>query len=178
MTGLVNYAKNPHSVELRELPIPEIGEDDVLFSVKAAGICGSDLHQYSGKQSWQVNYPVVLGHEFAGVIARVGARVQGFEEGDRVVSETAVQIDVSDDGPGIPLALRDKVFEPFFKGDSARPSSGRAGFGLGLSIARDIVRRHGGAIDLLNRAPRGLTVRLSVAGQPGAKARNLAAAEA
>jgi L-iditol 2-dehydrogenase len=89
MISLVNYAKVPHSVELREIPVPEIGEDDVLFSVKAVGICGSDLHQYSGKQSWAVNYPVVLGHEFAGVIAQTGSRVKGFKEGDRVVSETA-----------------------------------------------------------------------------------------
>jgi len=92
MIGLVNYARDPHSVELRELPMPEIGEDDVLFSVKAAGICGSDLHQYSGKQSWLVNYPVVLGHEFAGIIAKTGSRVRGFKEGDRVVSETAAVI--------------------------------------------------------------------------------------
>jgi alcohol dehydrogenase/L-iditol 2-dehydrogenase len=89
MIGLVNYAKKPGSVELRELPIPEIGEDDVLLSVRAVGICGSDLHQYHGNQSWQVNYPVVLGHEFAGVIAKAGHRVFEFKEGDRVVSETA-----------------------------------------------------------------------------------------
>jgi L-iditol 2-dehydrogenase len=89
MTGLVNFAKDPGSVELRDLPLPEIGEDDVLFSVQAVGICGSDLHQYAGKQSWHVNYPVVLGHEFAGVVARAGSRVHGFAEGDRVVSETA-----------------------------------------------------------------------------------------
>src|ERR1700729_1887298 len=89
MIGLVNFAKNPHSVELRELSVPEIGEDDVLFKVQAVGICGSDLHQYSGKQSWEVNYPVVLGHEFSGVIAKTGSRVRGFKEGDRVVSETA-----------------------------------------------------------------------------------------
>jgi len=89
MLSLVNYGKSPYSVELRELPIPEIGEEDVLLSVKAVGICGSDLHQYSGQQSWQVNYPVVLGHEFAGVITKTGERVRGFKEGDRVVSETA-----------------------------------------------------------------------------------------
>ncbi|MGB6690002.1 MAG: zinc-binding dehydrogenase [Terracidiphilus sp.] len=89
MVGLVNYAKEPHSVELRELPVPEIGDEDVLFSVQAVGICGSDLHQYTGKQSWKVNYPVVLGHEFAGSIAKLGKRVNGFKEGDRVVSETA-----------------------------------------------------------------------------------------
>src|SRR5277367_4332833 len=89
MIGLVNFAKDPHSVELREVPVPEIGEEDVLFSVQAAGICGSDLHQYTGKQSWQVNYPVVLGHEFAGFVAKTGSRANRFTEGDRVVSETA-----------------------------------------------------------------------------------------
>jgi L-iditol 2-dehydrogenase len=89
MIGLINFAKDAHSVELRELPVPEIGEDDVLFSVQAAGICGSDLHQYAGTQSWPVNFPVVLGHEFAGIVAKLGTRVRGFKEGDRVVSETA-----------------------------------------------------------------------------------------
>src|ERR1700759_2804306 len=89
MIGLVNFAKEPGSVELREIPDPQISEEDVLLRVDAVGICGSDLHQYHGKNSWQVNYPVVLGHEFAGVVAGVGNRVYGFREGDRVVSETA-----------------------------------------------------------------------------------------
>jgi len=89
MIGLVNYASDPHSVELREVPVPEIGEDDVLLNVQAVSICGSDLHQYTGKQSWKVNYPVILGHEFSGSIAVLGKRVSGFREGDRVVSETA-----------------------------------------------------------------------------------------
>jgi len=92
MVGLVNYAIEPHSVELRELPIPEIGEEDVLLKVQDVGVCGSDLHQYTGKQSWKVNYPVVLGHEFAGFVAKLGSRVHGFKEGDRVVSETAAQL--------------------------------------------------------------------------------------
>jgi len=90
MVGLVHYAKKPYSVELRELPIPEIGEEDVLLEVRAAAVCGSDLHQYCGKQSWHVNYPVILGHEFSGVVAKLGSRVATtFKEGDRVVSETA-----------------------------------------------------------------------------------------
>jgi L-iditol 2-dehydrogenase len=89
MIGLVNYAKAPLSVELREIPVPEIGEEDVLLRVQAVGICGSDLHQWHGTHGWPVNYPVVLGHEFAGVIAELGRRVHGFREGDRVVSETA-----------------------------------------------------------------------------------------
>jgi L-iditol 2-dehydrogenase len=89
MIALVNFAKDPGSVELREIPVPQIDEEDVLLRVDAVGICGSDLHQYHGKNSWRVNYPVVLGHEFSGVVAGLGSRVYGFREGDRVVSETA-----------------------------------------------------------------------------------------
>jgi L-iditol 2-dehydrogenase len=93
MQALVNYAPEPGSVELREVPVPSIGEDDVLLAVEAVGVCGSDLHQYSGHQSWPVNYPVILGHEFSGTITKCGARVRGFGQGDRVVSETAAVID-------------------------------------------------------------------------------------
>lgn len=92
MVGLVNYAKEPYSVELREVPLPEIGEDDVLLKVHSASICGSDVHQYTGKHGWKVNYPVVLGHEFSGSVAKAGSRVTGFKEGDRVVSETAAHL--------------------------------------------------------------------------------------
>ena len=82
MIALVNYARESgNAVELRDLPVPEIGEDDVLFSVRAAGVCGSDLHQYAGKQSWPVNYPVVLGHEFSELshypAGNARARLQG-----------------------------------------------------------------------------------------------------
>lgn len=93
MPGVVNYALEPHSVELREVPIPEIGEEDVLLKVKAVSVCGSDLHQWLGGISWKVNYPCILGHEFGGVIVQLGKRVKGFKEGDRVVSETAAVID-------------------------------------------------------------------------------------
>lgn len=92
MTGLVQYALEPQAVELREMAVPEIGEEDVLLRVGAVSVCGSDVHQYHNKQSWPVKVPVVLGHEFSGQVARVGTRVRGFEEGDRVVSETAASI--------------------------------------------------------------------------------------
>jgi len=92
MTGLVQYALKPQAVELRELPVPEIGDEDVLLRVGGVSVCGSDVHQYHNKQSWAVNVPVVLGHEFGGTVTSVGARVRGFEEGDRVVSETAASI--------------------------------------------------------------------------------------
>lgn len=92
-TAVVNFASEPGSVELREFARPEPGPDDVILAVEAVGVCGSDLHQWMGTQSWKVNYPVVLGHEFAGVIAAKGASVSRWSEGDRVVSETAAVID-------------------------------------------------------------------------------------
>ena len=80
----------------------------------------------------------------------------------RVLDSGPVEIQVDDDGPGVPPPLLGRVFEPFFKGDSARSLEGRGGFGLGLAIARDIVERHGGAIVLVNREPHGLSVRMTL----------------
>src|SRR3984885_6358638 len=94
MSAVVNFAPEKGSVELREIPLPAIGEDDVLLEVANVGVCGSDLHQWTGDHSWPVNYPVVLGHEFGGHVVQAGTRVKGWKEGDRVVSETAALIDL------------------------------------------------------------------------------------
>ncbi len=101
MRAVVNYAEAPGSVELRELAIPDIGEDEVLLKVAAVSVCGSDLHQWLGGISWKVNYPCTLGHEFGGQIVKVGSRVREYAEGDSVVSETAAVIN-----PDSPLTRR------------------------------------------------------------------------
>jgi L-iditol 2-dehydrogenase len=90
--AVVHYALEPLAVELREIPVPEVGEGEVLLQVGAVSVCGSDVHQAHKTHSWPVNVPVVLGHEFGGTVARVGRGVRGFREGDRVVSETAAEI--------------------------------------------------------------------------------------
>jgi alcohol dehydrogenase/L-iditol 2-dehydrogenase len=92
MRALVNFERSPFKVELRDKPVPEIGDDEVLLAVRGVGVCGSDLHQWHASHSWPVNYPVTLGHEFCGVISKAGRNVVGFAEGDRVVSETAASI--------------------------------------------------------------------------------------
>lgn len=120
MLGLVNFSSTPHSVELRDVVEPEIGESDVLLAVQAVGVCGSDLHQYHGSQSWKVNYPVVLGHEFGGVIAKAGSRVKTFKEGDRVVSETAAVLPEN---------------SPFVKAGLYNLDPNRLGFGYGVNGA-------------------------------------------
>src|SRR6187551_232282 len=95
--AVVNYSSVKGSVEIREIEKPTIGAEDVLLEVANVGVCGSDLHQWTADHSWPVNYPVVLGHEFGGRIIEVGKNVEGWKEGDRVVSETAAII--SQDNP-------------------------------------------------------------------------------
>src|SRR5687767_9442408 len=72
-----------------DMPTPEIAEDDVLVRVRACGICGSDIHGYDGSTGRRIP-PLVMGHEAAGVIERVGQRVQGFAAGDRVSFDSTV----------------------------------------------------------------------------------------
>ena len=149
MVGLVNYAKEAGAVELRELAVPEIGEDDVLLRVHSVAICGSDLHQYHGSQSWKVNYPVVLGHEFAGVIAKAGRRVAEFKEGDRVVSETAAVL------PRDSALIRRGLYnlEP-----------GRLGFGYGVDGAMAAFVKV--ASRCLHQVPNSLTLEVAALTEP------------
>jgi signal transduction histidine kinase len=78
------------------------------------------------------------------------------------VSSDTVTVDVEDDGPGISDERKDAMLEPFVRGDDARNMDEAAGFGLGLSIARDIVLAHGGVLSLNDRHPHGLIVRIAL----------------
>jgi alcohol dehydrogenase/L-iditol 2-dehydrogenase len=93
--AVVKFSPQKHSVELREIPRATIHDEEVLLEVQAVGVCGSDLHMWTAQHSWPVRYPVVLGHEFCGVICEVGRAVTGWQLGDHVVSETAAVIDVT-----------------------------------------------------------------------------------
>lgn len=88
MKAVVKYDNVAGATEVREVPVPEIGAEDVLVETAYIGICGSDPHMHHNKVSYKVNVPLILGHEFAGVIAEVGANVKGWKVGDRVASET------------------------------------------------------------------------------------------
>ncbi len=83
---------------------------------------------------------------------------------------TEIWIEVSDDGPGVPPSMLGQLFEPFFKGDYARSQRGSGGFGLGLSIVREIAEGHGGGVELLNRDPHGLIARMRLPQQPALEA--------
>lgn len=85
MTGLFKTEKGPENLALRETRVPCPGDHEVLIEVKAAGICGTDIHIRHDKFPYWP--PVILGHEFSGVIVQAGKSVRNFEVGDRIVSE-------------------------------------------------------------------------------------------
>ena len=83
MKSAVFYGK--HDLRIEDSPIPPVGPEDVLIEVKACGVCGTDVHIYEGdKGAADVTPPTILGHEFSGIITKVGERVDSFQRGDRV----------------------------------------------------------------------------------------------
>ena len=80
----------PKTMEVQEIPKPELKPDEVLVRVSACGICGSDVHGYLGQNGRRIP-PMVMGHEFAGVIEALGEGVtRGFKAGDRVTVQPAI----------------------------------------------------------------------------------------
>lgn len=77
----------PGEMRLIEVPKPRVlSSDDVLIKVKAAGICGSDVHILHGRNPY-ATYPRIMGHEVTGVVEETGRNVTNFRAGDRVVAE-------------------------------------------------------------------------------------------
>ena len=72
---------NNHDVRLEEMPVPEIGPGELLLKVEASGLCGSDVMEWYRIQ----RAPMVLGHEVSGEVIQVGAGVDRYKEGDRMV---------------------------------------------------------------------------------------------
>jgi len=147
--AVVNFAAKPHSVELRQIPRAAPGENEVLLEVTAVGVCGSDLHMWTGGQSWPVNYPIVLGHEFCGVIREIGPGVAGWKEGDRVVSETAAVIDAES-----PLSR-----EGLYNLDPAR-------LGFGAMVDGAMRRYVPVPARILHRMPQGMTFEQAALTEP------------
>ena len=93
MKALVQYKLEKDCVEIRDVPKPIAGHGEVIMQVRTVGVCGSDIHQKANTHSWPVNIPVILGHEFAGVVDELGpSGCEGIIVGDRVVCETSAII--------------------------------------------------------------------------------------
>ena len=71
-------------IEYADTRDPNPGPTQVLVALRYTGICGSDLHVYRGEFAGRVNFPLIQGHEFSGVVTRKGKEVEGVEIGDRV----------------------------------------------------------------------------------------------
>ena len=88
MKALVK-AKPERGIWMQDIPVPEVGHNDVLIRVNRSAICGTDIHIYQWDDWAQHTIPVPLavGHEFSGTIVECGIEVRGFEPGDRVSAE-------------------------------------------------------------------------------------------
>lgn len=75
--------------EIQEVSVPEISSDEVLVRIKAVGICGSDVHGMDGSTGRRIP-PIIMGHEAAGVIERVGTQVSQWRPGDRVTFDSTI----------------------------------------------------------------------------------------
>ena len=89
----------PRVIDVREIPVPALGPDDVLIEIDFCGICGTDLH--FGLDGWGAPGEVG-GHEYAGRIAAVGSAVAGWAVGDTVVAGPSPCGDCRTAGPGAP----------------------------------------------------------------------------
>ena len=88
MKGTMRAAivEKPGIIVIKNVPIPEINEDEVLIKVKVTGICGTDWSIYTGKYSAE-SLPLIPGHEFSGIITEVGRNAKGLKAGDRVTAD-------------------------------------------------------------------------------------------
>ena len=78
-----------NKMEIKEMPSPQPKAEEVLVKVKACSVCGSDIHAFKEKV-FGLEPPLILGHEVAGIVKKVGDKVNGLKTGDRVALEPAV----------------------------------------------------------------------------------------
>lgn len=92
MLAVVKVRPERGGMEIREVPIPSVGSGDVLIRVEATSICGTDLHIWQWVQPWseRIRVPHIIGHEFAGVVEKVGDQVTHIVPGDHVSAETHI----------------------------------------------------------------------------------------
>jgi len=81
----------PRDFEIKKVPIPSVGPDDVLLKVTCCGVCGTDGHIHEGE--FISTFPLIPGHEAIGQVVEMGANVKGFAKGDRCVADVGITCD-------------------------------------------------------------------------------------
>ncbi|MBG6177725.1 L-iditol 2-dehydrogenase [Labrenzia sp. EL_208] len=84
MTMLAAYLVKPGRFELRNVPMPSVGDDQVLVKIARTGICGTDMHIFNGHYAAD-KLPLIPGHEFTGTVVETGKNVEGTKVGQSVV---------------------------------------------------------------------------------------------
>lgn len=141
------------ALQLEPVDLGELAED----AVRCAEAAGQSA-EWRGGDTVRIEADALALHRALGNLLENAARYAGAcEVALRIEGEAAV-LTVADRGPGIPAERVEALLQPFQRGDRAR--SARGGFGLGLSIAATIARRHGGALRLLPRSGGGLCAEL------------------
>jgi len=78
------YSK-PREFEIKKVPVPQIGPEEILLKVDICGVCGTDAHIHEGE--FIAKFPLIPGHEAVGTIVDFGEKVVGFEKGDRIAAD-------------------------------------------------------------------------------------------
>ena len=87
----------PKDIRLEEIPVPEINDDEILLKVDAAAVCGTDVRMWqNGQKGVDADHPLVLGHEFAGTIVKVGKNVPFYKEGMQVAMQPNIGCGICD----------------------------------------------------------------------------------
>lgn len=84
------YYHEPYKFEIKQVPIPKCGDDDVLLKVSCCGVCGTDGHIHEGE--FIAKFPLIPGHEAIGKVVEVGKNVKDFQLGDRVVADVGISV--------------------------------------------------------------------------------------
>ena len=155
---------NRHELEM--LPMVEYATEQMTATAAKK--------QQSFLQDFAPKLPTIFGDRDklqAALVNLVGNAVKYTPEGGEIIVRCGVRgewihIDVQDNGPGIPEDEQSKVFEKFYRASNAEDSEQR-GNGLGLAFTREVVRMHGGDVELASRLGEGatFTMKLPIAGQ-------------
>ncbi|MBQ6840059.1 MAG: alcohol dehydrogenase catalytic domain-containing protein [Oscillospiraceae bacterium] len=87
----------PQDIRLEEVPVPQINDDEILLKTDSAAVCGTDVRMWqNGQTGVDAEHPLILGHEFAGTIVKVGKNVPFYKEGMQVAMQPNIGCGICD----------------------------------------------------------------------------------
>jgi len=144
--------EGPWQMPVREVPDPEPGSGDVIVSVKAVGVCGSDVHGYTGSTGRRIP-PMVMGHEFSGVITALGQGVTQHAVGDRVVVQPLITCGTCDNcRAGMSNVCMNRSGLGMMAVDGAYAEAVRVPQGLLYDLPAEVPWEHGALVEPLSIA--------------------------